>query len=281
MWPDYAQLRARRRFPGRRGNVVAAMVVALTTVDGPAFAQSRDSDLFAPFAALPGDASSPLRDQRLDPRDRVFGIIIGGEPRAYPLADLEKAEAEVHDSVAGSAVDVALRETGPVVLSAAAPVAEKRTCEWQAWVEAHGDTSLWRPAAVPEAHAVRPLRDVRVTESHDYTAAMASAFASSRMASNNLAAYGFVVISGTVENVAKEPVHHVVLRYELLDATGKVVYREEGFNRSAEALAGSKLEAGDVVTPISPGGRDSFRMLLIPEDLPRFETARVAVLRVY
>ena len=274
MWPDNTRRRGKRRFPGGCGNVAAAMVLALTTIDRPSLAQSGDS-------ASPAAAPSQLRDQRLDPHDHVFGIVVGGEPRAYPLADLEKAAAEVHDSVAGSAVDVSLHEAGPVVLSAAAPVAEKRTCEWQAWVEAHGDTSLWRPAAVPEAHAVRPLRDVRVAESHDYTAAMASAFASSRMASNNLTAYGFVVISGTVENVAKDPVHHVVLRYELLDASGKVVYREEGFNRSAEALAGSRLEAGDVVTPISPGGMDSFRMLLIPEDLPKFETARVAVLRVY
>ena len=89
------------------------------------------------------------------------------------------------------------------------------------------------------------------------------------------------MLTGIVENTSKEAVNHVVLRYELVDKSGRVVYRDEGFNRAAEALASPQPIVPAEVEPIAAGASDTFRMLMLPAELPPFEKARVTVARVY
>jgi hypothetical protein len=211
----------------------------------------------------------------------VLGIVVGGEPRAYAISDLQHAGAVVHDVVASGRIDVEYSAGAARVVRASQPVLESGTTEWGAWSRRHADTSLWRAPAVAEPEATRPAGDLRITESHHYKTVIGCAFAQARMTSVNMEPPGLLVISGTVENLAAKPVHHVVLRFELVDASGKVVYRDEGFNRSAEALAAPTLARDEDVVPIAAGATDTFRMILLFDELPPFEDSRVTVARAY
>ena len=222
-----------------------------------------------------------LEDQRLDPGERVLGIVIGDEPRAYSLAEVDRSGGQVHDLVAGQRIDVEVHQGTGDVARAAVPVQERSTTNWGAWTHLHPDTSLWRPAAVAEAETTRSAAAIRVKESRDYNTAISCALTTARLTSTRMDPPGLFVISGVIENVDDEAVHHVVLRYELLDDKERVVYRDEGLNRSAEALAAPKLTDAGAVLPIAPGATDTFRMIFLTEELPGFDHTRVTVARVY
>jgi len=91
------------------------------------------------------------------------------------------------------------------------------------------------------------------------------------------------VMRGELRNKSSAKVHHVVLRYELLDASGKVLHDAEGYNRSAEAMRPD--EEGTVraesVVPLAPGATDSFRMVFFHDEVPRFASQRVRVVEVH
>ncbi|HYB99411.1 MAG TPA: hypothetical protein VEC57_09820 [Candidatus Limnocylindrales bacterium] len=91
------------------------------------------------------------------------------------------------------------------------------------------------------------------------------------------------VIRGELINRSGSPVHHVLLRYELLGPTGEVVHDLEGYNRLAEAMRPD--ESGKVdsaaVRSIPPRGSDTFRMVFFSEEIPRFSSHRVRVIEVH
>jgi hypothetical protein len=91
------------------------------------------------------------------------------------------------------------------------------------------------------------------------------------------------VMRGEIRNATSHPVHHVVLRYELLDANGKVLHDVEGFNRSAESMRPDEEGAvhAEKVTPIPAGGTDSYRMVFFHDEVPRFVSQRVRVSEVH
>ena len=90
------------------------------------------------------------------------------------------------------------------------------------------------------------------------------------------------LISGEIENTGTQPLAHVRLVYELLDAD-TVVAREFGYNRRAEALRDPEVEAGRQapasldVAPLAGGARDAFRMLFLRGDAPHFDAWRVRI----
>ncbi|MEO8602377.1 MAG: hypothetical protein ABI629_07370, partial [bacterium] len=90
------------------------------------------------------------------------------------------------------------------------------------------------------------------------------------------------LISGEIENSGTLPLAHVRMVYELL-ADGQVVARESGYNRRAEALRDPAVESGEVdaaslhLPPLGPGERDSFRMIFLRSDTPRFDAWHVRV----
>lgn len=234
----------------------------------------------AAAGAQPVQARHPkFRDGRLEPGEKIFAIVVQAEPRAYCLTELGAAGSVVHDSVASGAVDIGSDGATAHVAHATVRVTDSETTTWSDWSRRHPDTSLWHPVAVAEAQVTRPTSDVRVTESRHYRTVIGCALSQSRLTSPNMEAPGLVVISGTIRNVAATPVDHVVLRYELLDGRGRVVFRDEGFNRSAEDLAGPKLTSP--VVPLAAGATDAFRMILLEDELPDFKNARVSVARIY
>jgi hypothetical protein len=91
------------------------------------------------------------------------------------------------------------------------------------------------------------------------------------------------VMRGDLRNKGTASVHHVVLRYELLDASGKVVHDAEGYNRAAEAMRPD--EEGSVraerVVPLAPGATDSYRMVFFHDEVPRFASQRVRVVEAH
>jgi hypothetical protein len=226
-------------------------------------------------------ATAPAPDQRLDPGERVFTVTVGDEPRAYVMADLTRVGVPVHDVVNDLRFDVTVDAGDAHVVDAPPSVHAEGTTTWADWSRAHPETSVWRPAAVAEKGRPRDAREIRVTTSHDYRTVLGSALAPSRGTEADTLRPGVLVISGTIENTARDPVHYVVLRYELVDRRGRVVYREEGFNRAAEVLAEAKLPDSAEVPPIAPGAGDTFRLILVADEVPAFEHARVTVGRVY
>jgi hypothetical protein len=90
------------------------------------------------------------------------------------------------------------------------------------------------------------------------------------------------LISGELENQGSQALAHVRVVYELL-AAGVVVAREFGYNRRAEALRDPAVESGQVdaaslaLPPLGAGERDSFRMLFLRGDAPRFDDWRVRI----
>ena len=271
----------------RPSHVAAAIAVAwlatfpLAATTASAGSADKSAASTARQATKTRAASAYLADGRLEPGDAVLGIVVGDEPRAYALADLEAAGAAVHDLAGGSRLDVIFDAAEPRVLAVASPVRESLTTNWGTWARMHPDTSLWRPSAIAEPEAIRSADEILVRESRDYRTAFGCAMVQSRMTSPDMEPTGLFVISGTIENVTASSVHHVVLRYELVGDDGKVVYRDEGFNRSAEALAAPKaVDAGEVV-PIASGATDTFRMIFLSDELPAFARTRVTIARVY
>lgn len=94
------------------------------------------------------------------------------------------------------------------------------------------------------------------------------------------------VISGDVRNTGTKPVAFVKLLYELIDDRGTALASEHGYNFRAEDLRLPAYEAGTIrradlhIPPLRPGETDSFRMLFIRSEVPRFHDWRVRILEV-
>jgi hypothetical protein len=88
---------------------------------------------------------------------------------------------------------------------------------------------------------------------------------------------GLFVVAGRLQNRSDRALDHVELLFELLDADGKVVASQEGFNRRAEALFDDEEDAA--IEAIPAGGDDSYRMIFFGDEIPSFKTPRVSVRR--
>jgi hypothetical protein len=93
---------------------------------------------------------------------------------------------------------------------------------------------------------------------------------------------GLLVIRGEVHNDTKGALRHVKLAFELLDARGRVVAVEHGYNRSSEMLreidSPIPWNADDPPQAAIPyGGTDTFRMLFLRNETPPFRSYRVRV----
>lgn len=94
------------------------------------------------------------------------------------------------------------------------------------------------------------------------------------------------VISGDVRNAGAVPLAYIKLMFELVDDQGTALASEHGYNHRAEDLPLPAYEAGTIpradlhIQPLQPGESDTFRMLFIRSEVPRFSGWRVRVLEV-
>jgi hypothetical protein len=259
-----------------------------TLVLSPKTGHPRDYDA-NPYAAYESSGSlmfrSSRRDPRLLPKDRVLGVVVGNESRAYPLSELEMADTAVTDTLGGQQIIVTLRE-GTATAMQGDSLLEAIELYWFAWAAFHPHTSVWRSEASPPCGATQRLDDAKIVESKSYWTSLGAAF-SAAPGSDPMAAVrsGLFVLSGRLKNDSDLPIHHVLLRFELIDTDGIVVHRYDGYNRSAEGLrfvegdpAPEKTRAKAV--PIGPHDTDSYRMIFIGDEIPSFDHPRVSIVSV-
>jgi hypothetical protein len=212
-------------------------------------------------------------DARLAAKERVLGLEIDGQATAYALADLAPA-GTLADDVGGVPVRVeydAASETARVVRQVDGNLLPATTVYWFAWSAFHPETELRRPPSAsreppaPQGNAEGSSAVAIVAHSARWT----DIFGIGLDAGDGGESAGLFVVHGELENVSAEPLHHVKLAFELVDASGRVVASEEGFNRQAETLRRLESpllgtpEPPAIATPIPPGGRDAFRMLFL------------------
>ena len=219
-------------------------------------------------------------DTRLAEKERVLGVMVGGRARAYPYSELERAASPIRDKVGRERVVVSFDGTNAVArqrreLLPATPV------YWFAWAAFHPATGIWRaPRYEPLAGPVRNT-DITIQETKSYWTQLPCTLTADPDHAD-VANTGLFVISGRLKNASDLPLHHIRLQFDLLDHGGKVVFHEEGFNRAAESLM--ELEEGAIasgepeeIREIPPGGSDTFRMIMIGEEIPPFDHPDVSV----
>jgi hypothetical protein len=148
---------------------------------------------------------------------------------------------------------------------------------WLAWAASHHGTGLQHGPESNGASSAR-VRDVQVSDLEGYWSSLLGIEGADPSLSHNTPARLYV-IRGNLENISTSSIDHVELRFDLLDPDGTVVYRETGFNRSAESLR-RPVDGDPPIEPIPAGATDSFRMLLFGDELPEFADIRVEVVQV-
>ncbi len=252
------------------------------------FAREYFRDPYASYAESDAVMFPPSRrDSRLAAKQLVLGVTVGRRHKAYPLDQLVLAGGKITDRLGEVQFEIeADRRTATLHVTKPSRTAEWiRTTRayWFAWAVFHPDTALWR-FRMPKGEGPSPTaRDITVVEVNDYWSSITGPLVL-EPENDPFSRGGLYVVSGTIKNNSGHPIHHVRLRFDLLDAEGRSVYREEGFNRAAEAMielespippAPGEIEA---IVPIPPGGTDSYRMIFIGEEIPRFDHPRVTVL---
>lgn len=227
------------------------------------------------------------RDPRLPAKARVLGVIAGGAARAYPRAEIAGAGGRIVDRIGDREITVVVDDDGLRVIGDGDTPVIATDVYWFAWAAFHPETSVWRPrpATRPDGPAHARLGDVSIVEVNSYWTSLGAGLAAAPGANPFAAGNGLFVISGTIRNESSEAVEYVLLRFELLDGSGAVVYREEGFNRSAEGMVPNDDDpapqvARASVRPIAAGASDSYRMIFLGNEIPRFQTPRVSVVAV-
>ncbi len=247
------------------------------------FARDYFRNPYASYEAW-GETMFPVSrtDARLEAKALVLGVRAGGHERAYPLEDVRLAGGAVTDSLGGIRLRItAGRRTAEVTGEGKTLLAT--LAYWFAWAAFHPDTELWR-FAMPEGSGPQATaKDIEIVELRDYWTSITGTLVLQPEA-DPFSRGGIYVVAGKIRNNSGRPVHHVRLRFELVDAQGRTVYSEEGYNRAAEAMIeldrpGQQPTAEmKAIVPIPPGGTDTFRMIFIGEELPRFERPRVTVI---
>lgn len=261
-----------------------------TSVLSPDTDHSRDYDRnpYAGYEASPS-VMFPVEqhDDRLPTKARVLGVVLDGQARAYPHDELARAGGSASDELVGRVVELRL-DGASASAHASGRLLPAVSVYWFAWAAFHPDTSVWRApqaaAASGRSSQSAPMR-VRVTETRSYWTSLGAVapIASTVSGTPATAGRGMFVVAGIIENVSTRVVHSVHLRVALLDPTGREIHHEIAYNRSAEALrdldAGPIRDLGAVkeIRPIQPGATDTYRMIFLGDEIPRFDGVSVTI----
>lgn len=244
-------------------------------------------------SALP--AGTAVVDERLRPKDRVLGVVVGSQAKAYELAALVR-EREVSDRIGETRVRVVYDPSGGgfrVTAGSGRSPLVAVVAYWFAWSGFHPRTALWRGPA-GRAPGTRPgppgeaagAAGVEIEAHGAYWTRFPLGLPGEEEGGAEL-----FVIRGEVRNASPtRELRFVELRYELLDERGRVVKSEQGYNRAAESLRTIDVGEGapaellsripDVpLRPIAAQGRDGFRMFFVATETPPFASYRIAVTR--
>jgi hypothetical protein len=86
------------------------------------------------------------KSRRYHPKERVLGVEIGGQYKAYPFAELSKTDGEVNDRIAGQPITIRfdrLNESARAFDADGKQLAAM-TGFWFAWYAFHPDTTVFR-----------------------------------------------------------------------------------------------------------------------------------------
>lgn len=242
-----------------------------------------------PYARYPRSGTTwfPVshRDERLPMKERVLGVTVDGTPYAFLLSGLAGLHEPLRLALGGRAV-VIPDGTGRVMIDGRSEAAT--IAYWFAWSSFHPTTALWttesRPVDSPTATADgRPTGEVVLDNLSGHWENLNALFMGAPTDVRDADAPGTVyVVRGEVHNRSQDPIDHVVLSFELLDADARTVVRIEGFNQQAEVLLdGRGSPTAAELKKIPPGGRDTFRMVFFAEETPPFRDHRVVVQSVH
>jgi len=260
-----------------------------TSVLSPDTGHGRDYDRnpYAGYEASPS-VMFPVkrRDDRLPAKARVLGVVLDGRARAYPHDELTRAGRSATDELAGRAVELRL-EGSSASAQSSGRLLPAVNAYWFAWAAFHPDTSVWKTPPAGRRGQTAP-GPIRVTETRSYWTSLGAVtpIASTAAGTRDTEGRGMFVVAGTIENVSTRNVHSVHLKVALLDTEGHEVHREIAYNRSAEDLR--DLDAGPIrdlsavkaIRPIQPGATDTYRMIFLGDEIPRFERVEVTVVTV-
>lgn len=249
------------------------------------YARPYDRDPYAGYAESGDLMFPPSRvDRRLPAKARVLGIEMQGDAVALPFERLAAAKTPFEIRIGGTEVtiryDSATATAEALVRGKLIPAF---TGYWFAWYAFHPQTKVWpdvSPAAAPAALG-EASRIVVVEHQGRWASLGRLSPVGDRLAEDERG--GFYVISGTLRNDSRQPVDFVELSYELLDDRGRVVLRDQGYNRTAETLRDSEghsttpLPDAARPPPIPPGATDSFRMFFFRDETPQFASYRIRV----
>lgn len=86
------------------------------------------------------------RSRQYHPKERVLGIEVGGEAKAYPFAELAQRESPLHDTIAGQRVEIrfdAAARSGRIFDSEGRELASVNAF-WFAWFAFHPETAIFK-----------------------------------------------------------------------------------------------------------------------------------------
>jgi len=249
-----------------------------------------DRDPYASYRVSP-DPMFPVRalDRRLPAKEKVLGLRLGGRTKAYVVKAL-KEQGRLRDRIGGRKLAVTFdRKAGSAqVVDERGKLMPAVVVYWFAWAAFHPGTEIWQGAGgaagsrgdgQPRGKA-EGSPEVSVTE---HSAYWTEVFGLGGFGSPTNRGPTMFVVRGTLRNRLKRDLHHVKLAFELLDGEGRIVASEEGYNRLSESLR--KLDSpfpvnleADEPRPIPGSGSDSFRMIFLRDETPRFESYRIRVI---
>jgi len=217
------------------------------------------------------------QDRRLLPKEKVLGIVVDGRPRAYPLAALEKVGNRLEERLGSRVVSVRRDPlSGQAHATADGEPVVSLVTYWFAWFAFHPDTEIWGERVWGGG-----LGSDRVVVSGDkgsWSSLLGILGGELHRADSDM-----YLITGEVRNVSGKDLAYARLIYELFDGQGRVLFREYGYNRSAERLRDPEFEFGGKsaaqlgVEPLKAGARDRFRMVFFTDEIPRFDHYRISV----
>jgi Protein of unknown function (DUF3179) len=269
--------------------------LVLSTETG--YRRDYEGDPYARYRVSP-EVMFPLRrvDSRLPAKEKVLGVQVGSVSKAYPLnrlAQARRVEDQLRETPIRIDYDPDAQRAVVSALNSNAPMPAV-TAYWFAWSAFHPDTALWggEIASTPQPPSPHAGAPSGKAESSDQVAVEGHSAYWSDALGRILAGIGggnrtdtapLLVIRGDLRNTSGHTLGHVKLVYELLDANGRVVAQESGYNRGGEALRPTdatlpaELRGQERVAPIPKNGTDTFRMFFLRDDVPPFETYRIRV----
>ncbi len=223
-------------------------------------------------------------DTRYTPKSRVLGLVVEGKAYAHAFDSLHARKSPLRRNLAGHTAIIEAEPGGGRATIDGQPV-PLTLAYWFAWSAFHPDTELWTGGADASTADPRETAKASLSDVEGYWTSL-SAASIGGTAGEGVGPQGLFIVRGFVRNETDNAVNYVTLRFELLDSEGRVVYFEEGINRSAErildtAAFGGTEPTGSICTAAIPhGGTDTFRMAFVGSEIPVFSDHRVVILSV-